>query len=108
MSDENSILQYYQAIMNGSVVVGVYIRKLYDVIVDGLESKRWYYDPRKANNCIRFMETYCHHNKGPLAPGRLKLSLWEKASLSLIFGIVDEEAHRQFNEVVLIVGRKQG
>ena len=108
MSDENSILQYYQAIMNGSVVVGVWIRKLYDVIVDGLESKRWYYDPRKANNCIRFMETYCHHNKGPLAPGRLKLSLWEKASLSLIFGIVDEEGHRQFNEVVLIVGRKQG
>lgn len=108
MSDENAILQYYQAIMNGSVVVGVWIRKLYDVIVDGLESKRWYYDPRKANNCIRFMETYCHHNKGPLAPGRLKLSLWEKASLSLIFGIVDAEGHRQFNEVVLIVGRKQG
>ena len=36
MSDENSILQYYQAIMNGSVVVGVWIRKLYDVIVDGI------------------------------------------------------------------------
>ena len=108
MSDENAILQYYQAIMNGSVVVGEWIHKLYDVIVDGLESKRWYFDPRKANNCIRFIETYCHHNKGPLAPGRLKLSLWEKASLSLIFGIVDAEGHRQFSEVVLIVGRKQG
>ena len=108
MSDENAILQYYQAIMNGSVVVGEWIKKLYDVIVDGLESKRWYFDPRKANNCIRFIETYCHHNKGPLAPGRLKLSLWEKASLSLIFGIVDAEGHRQFSEVVLIVGRKQG
>ena len=108
MSDENAILQYYQAIMNGSVVVGKWIKKLYDVIVDGLESKRWFFDPRKANNCIRFIETYCHHNKGPLAPGRLKLSLWEKASLSLIFGVVDAECHRQFSEVVLIVGRKQG
>ena len=108
MSGENCILQYYQQIINGSVTVGAWIRRLYEVIVDGLETKRWYYDHRKAQNCIRFMETYCHHTKGPLAPQRLKLSLWEKAALSLIFGIVDAEGHRQFSEVVLIVGRKQG
>lgn len=108
MSDENAILQYYQAIVNGSVVVGEWIRKLYDVIVDGLETRRWFFDARKANNCIRFMETYCHHNKGPLAPGHIRLSLWQKAALSLIFGIVDANGHRQFTEVVLVVGRKQG
>ena len=108
MSDENAILQYYQAIVNGSVVVGELIRKLYDVIMDGLEKKRWFFDARKANNCIRFMETYCHHNKGPLAPGHIRLSLWQKAALSLIFGIVDANGHRQFTEVVLVVGRKQG
>ena len=108
MSDENAILQYYQAIVNGSVVVGQWVRKLYQVIVEGLETKRWFFDPRKANNCIRFMETYCHHNKGPLAPGYLRLSLWQKAALSLIFGIVDADGRRQFTEVVLVVGRKQG
>lgn len=108
MSDENAILQYYQAIVNGSVVVGEWIRKLYATIVAGLENKRWFFDPRKANNCIRFVETYCHHNKGPLAPGYLRLSLWQKAALSLIFGIVDANGHRQFTEVVFIVGRKQG
>lgn len=108
MSGENCILQYYQQIINGSATVGAWIRRLYEVIMDGLETKRWYYDHRKAQNCIRFMETYCHHTKGPLAPQRLKLSLWEKAALSLIFGIVDAEGHRQFSEVVLIVGRKQG
>lgn len=108
MSDENAILQYYQAIVNGSVVVGEWIRKLYDVIVDGLETRRWFFDARKANNCIKFMETYCHHSKGPLAPGHIRLSLWQKAALSLIFGIVDANGHRQFTEVVLVVGRKQG
>lgn len=108
MSGENAILQYYQAIMNGGVVVGDWIRKLYTVIVEGLESKRWFFDHRKANNCIRFIETFCHHNKGPLAPGKIKLSMWEKAALSLIFGIVDADGKRQFSEVVLIVGRKQG
>ena len=108
MSGENCILQYYQAIINGGVTVGAWIRKLYEVIVDGLETKRWYYDHRKAQNCIRFIETYCHHNKGPLAPQRIKLALWQKAALSLIFGIVDADGHRQFTEVVFIVGRKQG
>ena len=108
MSDENAILQYYQAIVNGSVLVGEWIRKLYDVIMDGLEKKRWFFDARKANNCIRFIEHYCHHNKGPLAPGNIRLSLWQKAALSLIFGIVDVNGHRQFSEVVLVVGRKQG
>lgn len=108
MSGENCILQYYQQIINGGVTVGVWVRKLYEVIVDGLENKRWFYDHRKAQNCIRFVETYCHHNKGPLAPQRLKLSLWEKASLSLIFGIVDKEERRQFTEVIISLGRKQG
>lgn len=108
MSDENAILQYYQLIVNGGVVVGEYIRMLYEVIMEGLESRRWFFDARKANNCIRFMETYCHHNKGPLAPGYLRLSLWQKATLSLIFGIVDADGHRQFTEVILVVGRKQG
>lgn len=108
MSAENAILQYYQAINNGSVVVGEWIRKLYDVIIGGMEDKRWFFDPRKATNCIRFMETYCHHYKGRLAPQRLKLSLWERSSLSLIFGIVDGDGLRQFSEVIWVVGRKQG
>ena len=108
MSGENCILQYYQQIINGGVTVGAWIRKLYEVIVDGLETKRWYYDHRKAQNCIRFIETYCHHNKGPLAPQRITLALWQKAALSLIFGIVDADGHRMFTEVVFIVGRKQG
>lgn len=108
MSGENCILQYYQQIINGGVTVGAWVRKLYEMIVDGLETKRWYYDHRKAQNCIRFMETYCHHNKGPLAPQRIKLALWQKAALSLIFGIVDKDGHRQFTEVLFIVGRKQG
>lgn len=108
MSKENAILAYYQGIQDGSICVGKWIRMLYEKILDGIESKQWYFDQRKADNCIQFMETYCHHNKGPLAPQRIKLSLWERASLSLIFGIVDEEGLRQFTEVLWVMGRKQG
>ena len=108
MSKENAILAYYQGIQDGSICVGKWVRMLYEKILDGLESKLWFFDQRKADNCIRFFETYCHHNKGPLAPQRIRLSLWEKASLSLIFGIVDDDALRQFTEVLWVIGRKQG
>ena len=108
MNDENAILAYYQGIRDGSIVVGKWVKMLYELIIDGLEKKRWFFDQRKANNAIRFIEKFCHHNKGPLAPQRIKLSLWERAGISLIFGIVDAEGVRQFKEIMWLVGRKQG
>lgn len=104
----NAIFAYYQAILDGTEVVGQWIRMLYKRIVDGLEAGSWYFDEGKANNAIRFVEKYVRHNKGPMAPRILKLELWEKALLSLIFGIVDAEGRRQFKEIAIIIGRKNG
>ena len=105
---DNYILAYYQAIVNGSTVVGVWIRKLYTRIVEGLEDGTYTFDQKKANKAIQFIERFMHHNKGKLAPGRLALSLWQKALVSLIFGIVDEDGLRTFREVFCVVGRKCG
>lgn len=108
MNDENAILKYYQGITDGGITVGKWIRLLYETIIDGLESKRWFFDQRRANAAIGFIEKYCHHYKGALAPGRIKLSLWQKAALSLMFGIVDADGIRQFTECMFVVGRKCG
>ena len=108
MNDENAIFAYYQGIRDGSIVVGKWIRMLYEVIMDGLEEKRWFFDQRKASNAIRFMEKFCHHQKGALAPQRIKLSLYQRANLSLMFGIVDGDGTRQFTECLWVMGRKQG
>ena len=108
MNEENAIYSYYQQIQDGSITVGKWIQLLYEVIIDGLEKKRWYFNQRRANAVIGFIEKYCHHYKGELAPGRIKLSLWQKASLSLMFGIVDADGIRQFTECMLVVGRKCG
>ena len=90
------------------MVVGKWIRLLYDVIMQGLEENRWYHDMFLEQNAIGFMERYCHHYKGVLAPRRIKLDLWQRASMGLIFGIVDDSGKRQFREVFEVVGRKQG
>lgn len=105
---DNYILKYYQAIKDGSITVGKYIDQLYTYIVKGLEDKSFFYDHKKAIKAIRFIESFCHHSKGSLAPQLIKLELWQKALISLIFGIVDADGLRQFREVVIVVGRKCG
>ena len=105
---DNFILAYYQKIKDGSIVVGKWIEMLYDVIVLGIEDGTYIFNQQKANRAIKFIETFCRHNKGKLAPRPFKLSLWEKAFLSCLYGIVDENDRRVFREVALFVGRKCG
>ena len=108
MNDENAILAYYQGIRDGSIVVNKWIRQLYEMIMDGLEDKRWFFDQRKASNVIRFIERFVHHYKGVKAPERVELLLFQRAAISLMFGIVDAEGLRQFTECLWVEGRKCG
>lgn len=100
------IREYYQAIKEGSIVVGRWILLLYEYIVKGLENKSFYFVPKKADRAIKYIENYCHHSKG--RNDLLKLELWQKALVSVIFGIVDDYGNRQFREIVLLVARKNG
>ncbi len=108
MKTENAIAEYWREIQTGGVVVGKWIRLLYQVITEGLAEGRWFYDERLAQNAVRFIERFCHHYKGVMAPRRLKLDLWQRAGIEIIFGIVDQSGKRQFREVFELVGRKQG
>ena len=104
----NYILSYYQQIRDGTITAGRWVRVLYEFIIRGLEEKRFFYSPKKAAAAIRFVENFCHHHEGALAPQLIRLELWQKALLSLIFGIVDEDGLRQFREIFLVLGRKNG
>lgn len=105
---DNYIYTYYQQIRDGSLVVGRWIELTYEFLVKGLEDKLFYFDQKKASAAVEWIEAHSFHTEGVLAPGYLKLELWQKAMTSAIFGIVDENGNRQFREVVLIVARKNG
>lgn len=105
---DNSILAYYQAIKDGSEIVGRWILLLYTWIVKGLQDKAFFYDAKKANRAINYVENFCRHHEGALAPQLIKLELWQKALTAIIFGIVDKTGFRQFREVCIIVARKNG
>lgn len=104
----NYIYEYYQAIVEGDVVVSKWIRLWYEYIIKGLEDQSFFYSKKAANKAIKFVENFVHHHEGVLAPQLLKLELWQKAILSVIFGILDSDGNRQFREVIVIVARKNG
>lgn len=108
MIGNNYIYQYYQKIKDGSIIVGEYVRQIYEYLVKGLQEKQFFFDGKKANAAIEWIENHCFHVEGPLAPGRFLLELWQKALISAMFGIVDQSGNRQFREVVLVVSRKNG
>lgn len=105
---ENYIYTYYQQIKDGDIIAGRWIQLAYEYVIKGIESGEFNYDGKKARRAIRFIEKHVHHTKGKYAPKLLKLALWQKAALSVIFGIVDDTGNRQFREVVMVMGRKSG
>ena len=107
MSD-NFIFSYYQQIQDGSVIVGKWVRLAYEMIIKGLENRSFFYNHKKAQAAVLFIENFCHHHEGELAPGKIRLELWQKAFVSVLFGIVDKDGLRQFREVVLVIARKNG
>ena len=106
--NDNYIIAYYQRITDGSESVGKWIRLLYENIIEGLQNKQFFYSHKKARAAILFIENFCHHHEGELARKPFKLELWQKAFISLLFGIVDDTGARQFREVFFVVARKNG
>ena len=102
----NYIQEYHYRITHGEIVVGKWIRLLYDKVTAGLRDGLFYFDARKANRAIKFIENFCHHCEG--RDDLITLELWQKAAICLMFGIVDEDGLRIFREVILVIARKNG
>ena len=106
VTNKNYILEYYQQIQNGSIAVGRWIALVMEYLVKGFQERRFFYDNKKANKAIRFIEAFCHHCEG--RSDLIRLELWQKAVVAAMFGVVDENGIRQFREVVVVVARKNG
>lgn len=108
-ADYNPILEYWKEIENG-LVVSDKIRRTYKKIVYDLAdtNSEFFYEPKRANHIIEFIENYCRHSKGKMGGQPVVLELWEKALLATVFGFVDIEGNRKYREAMLIVGKKNG
>lgn len=102
----NYIIEYFTKIQSKKIIVGKWIFAIYKIIIAGLEKGDYQFNGKKANKAIRFIENFCHHCEG--RDDLLKLELWQKSILSVMFGIVDENNIRIFREIFIVIGRKNG
>ena len=106
MPFSNYIYEYFSGTQSGKYTVGKWVRLIYEIVIAGLERGEYFFNAKKANKAIRFIENFCHHCEG--REDLLKLELWQKACVSVIFGIVDADGLRVFREVFIVIGRKNG
>lgn len=102
----NYIYEYFDGIKTGRYVVGKWVRLVYEYAVAGLQRGDFFFNAKKANKAIKFIENFCHHCEG--RTDLLKLEVWQKAAVSLMFGIVEDDGTRVFREVFIVIGRKNG
>ncbi len=107
----NPIIEYYNQIESGEVIVSSKVRRIYKKLVDDVydTSTVFEYDANKANHVIEFIENFCKHSKGKWGGKAIELELWQKAFLAASFGFVHKiDGTRKYREVLLIVARKNG
>lgn len=101
--------EYGTAVLDGKEVAGEKIRREYDKLLNDLahQSGRWHFDVDLATRPIKFIETFCKQSKGALG-SPIKLDLFQKAMLQAAYGFVDDEDLRRYQEILDIIGRKNG
>ena len=108
MKKTNYILQYYRAIQSGKIVVCEKVQRVYEKLAADCKTKgKYHFDVDRATAPIYFIETFCKQSKGVIGEG-IKLDLFQKAGIQAIFGFVDDSGKRRYNEVLWIMGRKNG
>jgi phage terminase large subunit-like protein len=107
----NYVLDYWQDIQSGKVVVSKKVYKVYSKLAEEIETatdSKWRFDLRLANRPVEFIETLCKHSKGEWMGKPIELELFQKAFISALFGFVDEQGARRFKETFFLVARKNG
>lgn len=105
----NYLLEYYDEIQKGNIVIGKELRTTLERLIEDLSNPRYTYDTTPGDIRIKFIETFCKHTKAPFNGMPFVLELWEKAMLQVAYGFkMADTGLRRFNEVILLIARKNG
>ena len=101
--------QYYDLIKNGEVVVGYWIKKEIENLIDDLNNPAYIYDTAEAHKRIKFMQTYCLQSKHPYFGKPVVLMPWQLAFFEALYAFkMRETGLRRFVESIIEIGRKNG
>ncbi len=100
--------QYFTGIYDGKIIACEKMKKISEILLNRLVSPdEFHFDIDIANKHINFIEKFCKLPSGRIGTP-FKLELFQKARLQALFGFVDDNNLRQYNECLIIEGRKNG
>lgn len=111
------IKEYYDRIWNGEILACTHIKQGLERFLADFEDKSLRIDLDDSAKRIRFIENECKLYEAPFAGRPFKLELFQKALIESIYAIKtwNPEAHfgdgawvRKYQDVLLVVGRKNG
>ena len=94
----NEFEKYFTNITDGKIVACEKMKRVSDILLEQYYNpNEFHFDYEMAKRHTDFIEKFCKQPSGDLgAP--LKLELFQKARLQALFGFVDDNSLRQYNE----------
>lgn len=101
--------QYYDLIQSGEVVVGYWIRKETQNLIDDLNDPAYIYDTTEAHKRIKFIQTMCLQSKHPYFGKPVQLMPWQLAFFEVLYSFkMRDTGLRRFVEALIEIARKNG
>lgn len=100
--------QYFGAILDGKIVACDKMKRMSEILIERyLAPDQFHFDYNIAKRHTDFIEKFCKLPSGNIGEP-LKLELFQKARFQALFGFVDDNDLRQYNECLIVEGRKNG
>ncbi len=100
--------EYFTKLYDGSINACEKMKRISEMLLERFVCPdEFHFDYEIAKSHIDFIETFCKVPAGKIGQP-LKLELFQKARLQAVFGFVDDNNLRQYNECMIVEGRKNG
>ena len=104
----NYLADYAVKVLDGKITACDKIKRVYEhLLTEADNPKRWHFDEKRGSRPIEFIERFCRQSQGKKG-SMLQLQLFQKAMIQAAYGFVDDADLRRYQEILNIIGRKNG
>lgn len=103
----NYLTEYRDAIRKGEILAGHELIDELDRLIADLDDPRYIYDTRDACERMDFMENCIRLTKSPFYGKPMKLMLWQKAFIEVVYSFkMADTGFDRFKKILLLIARK--
>lgn len=101
--------EYFTAVYDGKIVACQKMKRVAEQLLNDFANPgEYHFDHAIARRHTNFIESFCRLPSGVDMGKPMKLELFQKARMQALFGFVDDNNLRKYNECLIIEARKSG